>query len=319
MFKASIIVPVYNVEAYLRRCVKSILEQNIDSSEIILIDDGSTDTSGKICDEYSSKYDNIKTIHQTNGGLSAARNTGMKNATGKYVIFVDSDDMLCNNTISDMIEICINEDLDVLCANYCDEYEGGEIEESRIKPIVTSGIISGSEYLKESIRNNCLQMMTWMNIYKYDFLLKQEIYFPEGLNHEDEDWTPRVLEKAKRVIGVDTVFYQYLHRNSSISKDVSKFTKNSLDQIKICYRLKDNITKWEDKELQAMYEDHIATMFFSAFAKGRLYKKEYSDLMDKSFIEGFHLSEKNKTKASLYRLSKHLYYVVYKVTSLISH
>lgn len=100
----SIIVPVYNVEKYLKTCINSLLEQKLDAYEIILVDDGSTDSSGGICDEYAKKHEKIQVIHKKNGGLSSARNTGIENAVGKYIGFVDSDDYIMPEMYKNLIE-----------------------------------------------------------------------------------------------------------------------------------------------------------------------------------------------------------------------
>ena len=112
----SIIVPVYNVEDYLTECIESAIKQTYHNLEIILVDDGSTDTSGKICDMYACKDDRIKVFHKQNGGLSDARNTGIEKATGEYIYFLDSDDMLPTGAIEKMLNACVQEDADMAIA-----------------------------------------------------------------------------------------------------------------------------------------------------------------------------------------------------------
>ena len=112
----SIIVPVYNVEDYLTECIESAIKQTYHNLEIILVDDGSTDTSGKICDMYACKDDRIKVFHKQNGGLSDARNTGIEKATGEYIYFLDSDDMLPTGAIEKMRNACVREDADMAIA-----------------------------------------------------------------------------------------------------------------------------------------------------------------------------------------------------------
>ena len=112
--KISIIIPVYNVENYLRQCIESILEQEYEEKEIILVDDGSTDNSGSICDEYADKYENVLVIHKENGGLSDARNVGLAKAAGEYVLFVDSDDFVEENSLSPIVEIVNANPVDVV-------------------------------------------------------------------------------------------------------------------------------------------------------------------------------------------------------------
>lgn len=310
MINISFIIPVYNVELYLERCVQSIISQNIECYEIILINDGSLDNSAAICNSLANSYDFIETIHQKNSGLSGARNTGLHKAKGEYIVFVDSDDKLKNGVIQSLINICIEEKLDVLCCDYCNEYANGIIQNSIVETIVTEGVVSGREYMKQVLYSNCLQMMVWMNIYRRQFIIDNRLEFPIGLNHEDEEWTPRVLECARRVKGVDSIFYQYLQRDDSISNDFTKFQENSLDQIKVCYRLKEYIRTWEDKELAQMYEDHIITLFLSAFQKGKLYKRAFNEYTNCHFFDGMEMGKKNQYKVKVYKLNRYLYFLI---------
>ena len=309
----SVIVPVYNVENYLIKCVNSILAQNLQQYELLLIDDGSTDSSGQICDQLAEKYDEIQVIHQKNGGLSAARNTGLKFAKGKYILFVDSDDMLCNNAIPALIDLCEEQELDVLCANYCDAYDDGSESPSSIIPVELYNTVSGIDAFKEMFNNNSVQMMVWMNIYRREFLINENLFFPEGLNHEDEYWTPRVLIAAKKVQCRTDVIYRYLHRKNSISKDDTSKKKNCMDTIRVCYANKSEIQNLSDKTLRYMYEDYLATIFLSAVSHGKLVEKEFSDLVNSSYLKGLHLGAKNKTKAFLFAFNKRLYCFVAKI------
>lgn len=117
MKKLSVIVPIYNVEKFLRRCIDSIINQSYSNLEIILVDDGSPDNCGKICDEYAALDNRIKVIHQANGGLSAARNIGIDSATGEYVAFIDSDDYIASNMYDEMISLMETNDLDIISCN----------------------------------------------------------------------------------------------------------------------------------------------------------------------------------------------------------
>ena len=117
--KVSIVIPVYNVEKYIERCLKSILNQTLDSIEVIVIDDGSTDNSGKICDEFSTKYKNVKTFHKRNGGVSSARNLGISIAKGEYIGFVDPDDFIHVNMYKELYENAkkVNSDIAICSVN----------------------------------------------------------------------------------------------------------------------------------------------------------------------------------------------------------
>lgn len=310
MFDISFIVPVYNVEQYLDKCITSIINQKLNKYEIILVDDGSTDKSGIICDNYAENNENIVVIHRKNGGLSAARNTGIKNARGKYLVFLDSDDSLVGNELGKMIALCKDKNLDILCANYYNEFENGDIKASSIIPYSTDKVITGTEYIKASAKNKSTQFMVWMNIYRRGLVIDNNIYFPEGLNHEDEDWTPRIMIAAQRVCSYNKGFYLYYHRKNSISKDAKKFEKNFLDQLKVCYRLKEYSQTIKDCELRELLQDHIGTLFFVAVSRGNLVKSRYSHLTHYSFFDGITLSDWNKKKYILYRFNKKLFCII---------
>ena len=122
MPKISIIIPVYNVEPYLRRCIDSVLEQTMQDYEIVVVNDGSTDNSGSICDQYANQYDQIRVIHKQNGGLSDARNTGIKAATGDYILFLDSDDYLDTDAL-EKLWTGVNKNVDIIIGGYKKIYQ----------------------------------------------------------------------------------------------------------------------------------------------------------------------------------------------------
>lgn len=226
MIKLSIIVPIYNVEQYLRKCVDSLLAQDYSDYEIILVDDGSTDNSGAICDEYALKSQesrvksqecpSIKVIHRKNGGLSAARNSGIEVARGKYIMFVDSDDYLQKNVLGTLVEQIESQQLDVLRYNYCNVREDGSNFEpfKTVKPYFdySSEVVDGETFLNERLGYACYAVM---------FIIRRELLngckFTPGIYFEDTDWTPRMLLKAKRVASTELIVYNYLWREGSIT------------------------------------------------------------------------------------------------------
>ena len=255
MIKLSFIVPVYNVAPYLRKCVDSLLAQDYDDYAIILIDDGSTDESGVICDEYAassfsaagtspfSEADHsiipIRVIHQKNGGLSAARNAGIKCANGAYLCFVDSDDYWQPNVLGGLMAQVERDNLDVLRFNYQNVNERYEVfcPNKHPKRDVDYGesVVDGETFLNERLGPACYAVMF---ILRRDMILnlkseeivppagkeiinhKSEIddcLFTEGIYFEDVDWTPRMLLRAKRVASTPQVVYNYLWRTGSIT------------------------------------------------------------------------------------------------------
>ena len=236
--KLSIVVPVYNVEAYLKKCVDSLLAQDLprDEFEIILVDDGSTDSSGAMCDAFAVAHGNIRVIHQPNKGLSGARNTGIAVATGKYIQFVDSDDYLNPDVLGALVGQMEEQDLDILRFNYQNVNEAGEVFEPNkySKPFVdfSNEVCDGVTFLNERLGFAC---------YACQFIVKASILrrdgngFREGIYYEDVEWTPRILLQAERAASTDTIVYNYLFRNSSIARnaDAEKKRKAICDKLSI--------------------------------------------------------------------------------------
>lgn len=229
--KLSIIVPIYNVEPYLRKCVDSLLTQDLPESayEIILVDDGSTDASGVIAEEYASRYANIRVVHQVNGGLSAARNTGIDAAQGDYIQFVDSDDYLEPNVLSGLVAKMERDELDVLRFNYQNVNEQYEVFQpyKDMKPFVDyrDEVCDGLTFLTERLGFACY---AWQFMIKAELLKSKEHQFKCGIYFEDTEWTPRLLVRVQRVTSVATIVYNYLMRTGSITQAVTEEKKRKV-------------------------------------------------------------------------------------------
>lgn len=234
MIKLSIIVPIYGVEQYLRKCVDSLLAQDIPSSEyeIILVDDGSPDACPAICDEYAAAHKNIRVVHRKNGGLSAARNSGIEVAQGEYLMFVDSDDYIEPNVLGGLLTQVERDKLDVLRyrLQYVRTVESRESRvESEYKVFNPYKIdpFKGNDY-SETPTDGISFLNSRMNTqcYAWAFILKRELLdgciFTPRIYFEDTDWTPRMLCKANRVASTSTVVYNYLMREGSITNAVNR-------------------------------------------------------------------------------------------------
>ena len=265
MIKLSIIVPIYNVAPYLRKCVDSLLAQDYDNYEIILVDDGSTDDSPQICDEYAasplsakgtspfSEADHsiapIRVVHRENGGLSAARNSGIEVAKGEYIMFVDSDDYLQQNVLGALIEQMESQQLDVLRYNYYNVHEDGSIFEphKNAKPYFdySSEVVDGDTFLNERLGYACYSVM---------FIIRRELLkgciFTPGIYFEDTDWTPRMLLKAKRVASTEMIVYNYLWREGSITlpENPQKKKKVLEDKIRLLHGFKEQQQMVQNKQ-----------------------------------------------------------------------
>lgn len=222
----SIIVPVYNVEAFLRKCVGSLLDQDLSPTEyeIILVDDGSSDKSGQLCDRLAQSNDNIRVIHQQNRGLSGARNTGIAAASGQYIQFVDSDDYLEPNVLDSLVSKMDSGRLDVLRFDYRNVNDNYEVIDPNKTPktyVDYSGdICDGQTFLTERLGFGC---------YACQFIIRRELLtdcrFKEDIYFEDSEWTPRMLLKAERVASTPVVVYNYLMRRGSITKSTDENKK----------------------------------------------------------------------------------------------
>ena len=248
--KLSVIVPVYNVEKYLCKCVNSLLDQDLpaDEYEIILVDDGSPDRCGLICDDYANGHPSVKVIHRENGGLSAARNSGMAMAAGQYIQFVDSDDYLEPNVLKALVENIERGQLDVLRFNYRNVSERYEIVEPNKDPkrfvSYSNEVCDGLTFLNERLGPAC---------YACQFIIRRELlddcYFKEGIYFEDTEWTPRMLLKANKATSTDMRVYNYLMREGSITQSVDEKKKRKVleDKLLLIDALKTQMQQVEDK------------------------------------------------------------------------
>lgn len=232
----SIIVPVYKVEKYLNKCVKSIINQTYSNLEIILVDDGSPDNCGKMCDDYAKKDKRIKVIHKKNGGLSDARNKGIEIATGDYIGFVDSDDWINPDMYKILYELLIKYNADISCCNLVRTVEDIKIEEKKIE-VKT---FSKEEYLKKYFKINSQDCVyyAWNKLYKKSIIDKEQ--YPVGLTSEDVVGTYKALLKTEKIVETNRVLYYYRYNPNSIT---GKFSDKDFDLLKIW----DEVVKLSEK------------------------------------------------------------------------
>lgn len=223
--KISIIVPVYKVEKYIDRCIKSILEQTYSEFELILVDDGSPDNSGKICDEYAKKDNRIKVIHKKNGGLGDARNAGINIATGDYLGFIDSDDYIENDMYEKLLEACVNNNVDIaMCGRY-------DIQDDNI----TKRFAFKGDYKIWDNREAIKRLLTWDNMDSSacDKLFKKNLFddirFPKGKLNEDIFIMTEIIDNANKVVHIGESKYYYYHRPNSIT--TNDFYEGNMDAV----------------------------------------------------------------------------------------
>lgn len=223
----SIIVPIYKVEKYLEKCIDSIINQDYKNLEIILVDDGSPDRCPQICDEYAQKDSRIKVIHKENGGLSDARNAGIKVATGEYIAFIDSDDYVTENYISTLLYTIKKYDADISACNYIKLYEDSGVE--KVEPKTTKDLVmTNIEAMKDlfTLPNNS-DVVAWNKLYKTSLFTQNNIEFPKGKLHEDNFTTYKLYYFSNKVVFTNVPCYYYLQRKDSIMG--KKFNIKRLD------------------------------------------------------------------------------------------
>ncbi len=280
--KLSIIVPIYGVANYLCKCVDSLLVQDIEDYEIILVDDGSPDECPKICNAYAERFTNIKAIHQENMGLSEARNTGTRAAQGDYIMYVDSDDYIEPNVLGALIEQVERDQLDVLRFRMQNVKENGKVfiphegmksDYNDYSSIPTDGL----SFLNERM---------WVQCYAWQFVLRRELalqkQFTPGIYFEDTDWTPRMLLRAERVASTEKVVYNYLWREGSITlsqKDISKQRKQLQDKMGLLERLNQwgnqvPDRRWFDSMISSLVVNIVGMLANSFYNERKEYIKQ---------------------------------------------
>lgn len=220
----TVVVPVYNVEIYVEKCLESIINQTYKNIQLILVDDGSTDKSGKICDEYAMKYESnmdISVIHQKNRGLSAARNVGIDIAKGKYICFIDSDDYIESNMLENLYEIIKESNSNIACCGKTKEYDNRKISVNNKDDFTCTGVEAiGRMFTFQDIDNSACDKL-------FETELFSDIKFPEGKYYEDIATIYYIFEKAKKVVHIKREEYHYVIRKKSISH--SEFSLKQLD------------------------------------------------------------------------------------------
>ena len=241
----SVIIPVYKVEAYLEQCIISVIEQTYQSIEIILVDDGSPDQCGIICDNWAKKDSRIKVIHKKNGGLSDARNYGLNVARGEYIIFIDSDDLVDRTMIEKLFTALKQQEADIVECNYfcfTDNLPKKEKRES-----VSSAVYTAEEALSLLLNENIFKYTVWNKLYRKGIF--DTLRFEVGKLHEDVFFTYQAFGISKRIVKIENYLYYYRQRDGSIMG--SGFSIRNLDSLEArkrqFYYIKKNYPKLSGK------------------------------------------------------------------------
>lgn len=257
----SIIVPVYNVEKYLEECLDSILKIKNINYEVLVINDGSPDNSQKIIDEYCKKDSRIKSFIKENGGLSSARNYGIEKAQGEYIWFIDSDDLIIASEFEKFYKKAKElKDIDIIYGNYNSFIDGNRNDIIKNSLIIKEldKSITGIEFLEILEKNLIRNCSVWKNLYKIEFIKKNNLYFEEGVIFEDYMYTILSLIKAKKIVFFDISFYLYREkRKGSIMTELG----NSKEKIlKASYRMCEVLPPiLKNKNLKVLNKELIKT------------------------------------------------------------
>ena len=237
----SIIIPVYNAEKYLKDCITSVLSQTYYNLEIILIDDGSTDSSSQLVDVYAKSDSRIKTIHQKNTGLSGARNTGLKIATGKYVTFVDSDDQIAPGMVKGLLTALQESNADIAICSFKETYPNGKTK--HFSHNHSTQTYTAKEALAAMLQEKGFMLSTTIKLFPTQYF--KNIKFPLGKLHEDVGTTYKLFFKASKLVFVPDEYYIYMHHDNSIINQT--FDDRKFDLIKLTDQMCDDIdTKYPD-------------------------------------------------------------------------
>lgn len=271
----SVIVPIYNVEPYLRRCVDSILAQKYRDLEIILVDDGSPDDCPQICDEYAAQDERIKVIHKANGGLSSARNAGLDIASGNWVSFIDSDDWIEPDMYEILLRNAINTNAEISVGGVNDEVvykDAVTVTKTTYHGVLKTETLSPVEAMARYFTTS---WAAWDKIYRKE--LFQTIRFPVGEINEDEAIVLKLLDSCTTIAYTNQVFYHYIHRAQSIT--TSTFSEKKLAWYRHC---QDNL-RWIQQyhpELAAFAEKRLCASILWTLREIALSPQNYDEIAD---------------------------------------
>lgn len=307
--KLSIIIPVYNVEKYIHKCLESVLNQNTEDYEVILVDDGSPDNCPKICDEYARRYDNISVIHQENAGLSQARNAGIEAAKGDYIVFLDSDDWIVDGCLNIFISVADEYKPDIIVGKARTIDDSGNIKDKK-QYNLAKGLYSIDEYLELlKLKRNYIACAPF-NIYNRIFLNDHHLRFMPGVLHEDELWTPSVFCKAKSVYYTDEFFYMNYIRMGSISHSGNK-EREGRNLLVVCKCLLEVLSQCPRDDIE-VYKDKLVFTYLRAICLVSDFSEE-AKVFTPKLLRSYAYFSSTRYKALLYSISPKLYLFVHRI------
>jgi len=315
--KVSIVIPIYNVEKYITKCITSVIEQDYENLEIILVNDGSTDKSGEIAKKNANHDSRIKYFEKKNGGLSSARNYGLNRATGEFIAFIDSDDWIEKNYVSKNIEFTRNYNCDMVISNIKYIYENGHIK-SRVPQIKKNMVLNCKEAINEQFLGNMYKFHIVNKFCKTSLYKDNNIFFPKDKIYEDMFTSYKLILKSKKIGLISDSLYNYLQdRKGSILN--TRFNMNRFDILDALNEIinNDEIKKMALlKEKQTLYISNInALIGYLCFVDNKSERKEYLNIIkhDKNFgiTKGYLFNNKLKIREKIKLFSSIYFFNIY--------
>lgn len=320
--KVSIIVPIYNVEKYLDRCIQSLVNQTLNDIEIILVDDGSPDNCPSMCDEYAQKDNRIKVIHKQNAGLGYARNSGLDIATGEYVAFIDSDDYVDLSMYKTLYKRAETINADAVFCGFKTEifpnnwheskevYEDQLWEGNNVKEFMYNMIASGKGVRQERL----YQMSVWHAIYRRDIIINHNILFPSERDVVSEDIPFQIdfLKNADKVLYLNAYLYYYCLNETSLSSTFKKEKFYGYNKLRECLLSKINETEYRQR-VNRLYIGYCRAYCYNVYNANIKNKDVYKEILDNSIFR----KTKQEFNASFLPLRTRIMYILMSNKTLI--
>lgn len=305
----SIIIPVYKVENYLERCVLSVLNQNYQDTEVVLVDDGSPDNCPQICDELAERDARVKVVHKRNGGLASARNEGIRNAMGKYIAFLDSDDQWNSNLLEEVMQAVSNSNADMVLFDTISTYADGHMMKR-----VSHGVFEGAPkelnvdaYYATIIAAGDFHESACTKIFLRDFIVDNDLFFTIGITGEDSEWMFRVLRHVNKVLILNTeLFLCTCQREGSIQNSIK--SKNIRDIISTIEKVEvynkehgdTPLTRYEMEQCAYLWGNATGLLYYIADKKE---KKEIRKALGKKvYLLNYASNKKTSQMRMFYKL-----------------
>ncbi|MBO5569403.1 MAG: glycosyltransferase family 2 protein [Clostridia bacterium] len=301
MVELSIVIPVYNVKDYLQRCIDSVLNQEYKDYEIILVDDGSTDGSGVLCDEIATGNECIRVIHKENGGLSSARNAGIAQVKGKYIMLLDSDDWIEEGSLKQLSTL-FYKGYDLIMGRAWSIDDDGN-KKSKLPYKMPVGEYLGRSFIKE-LTGEDVSFCSPFYIYRTDYVINNSLSFLDGILHEDELWMPIALLKADSIFVSDIYFYYHFIRQGSIMHS-QNYERSAESTLIVCERLIEEYQQYPKGEIRYL-RDRLAMLYMRALPQLSDPKAAIAKF-GRSMPLKYSISRKQRVKAFLIVVSPELY------------